>query len=88
MPQSGPGLLSMSDIETLGVLTTEDKTTGRQLALGDNADKRQRNCQCERAVQTESHKVNTMQTVPPSHVLSLIKWSQVTVTMKIVSFQS
>ena len=45
----------MPDIETLGVLTI-DKTTGWQLALGDNADKRQRNCQCYRAVQTEGEK--------------------------------
>ena len=57
VPGSCPTLFGMSDIEMLGVLKIDDKTIGRQLALGDNVDKRQRNCQCERAVQTESMKL-------------------------------
>ena len=46
--RTGPALLGMPDIETLGVLTKDDKTLDRKLALGDNADKGQRNCQCEK----------------------------------------
>ena len=34
-------MLALPDIETLGELRIDDKTIGRQLALGDNADKRQ-----------------------------------------------
>ena len=47
----------MSDIETLSVLTTNDKTIGMQLTSGNRADKRQRNWKCERAVQTEGGKL-------------------------------
>ena len=36
-----------------------DKMTGRQLASGDSADKRQRNCQYKRAVQTEVGKLES-----------------------------
>ena len=57
MPGSSPALLGMPDIETLGLLTIDEKTIDRQLALGDNAGKRQRNCQCERAVQAEGRKL-------------------------------
>ena len=35
------------------MVTTDDNTIGRQLALSDNADKGQRNYQHERTVQTE-----------------------------------
>ena len=49
----------MSGIETLGVPTINDKTIGRQLASGDDVDKRQRNCQCERAAQTEGGKLES-----------------------------
>ena len=59
MPESSLALLGMPDIETLGGLTIDDKTIGRQLALGDNADKRQRNFQCKRAVQRESRKLES-----------------------------
>ena len=55
----GPALLGMSDIETLGMLTINDKTIGRQLAPGDNVEKRQRNCQHERAIQTEGRKLES-----------------------------
>ena len=53
MPGSGSALLGMLDIETLSVLTIDDKTIDGQLALGNNPDKRQRNCQCDRVVKTE-----------------------------------
>ena len=56
LPGSGPALLGMPDIETVGVPTIHDKIIGRQLASGDMADKRQGNCQCEKAVQTEGGK--------------------------------
>ena len=46
VPQNSPALLDMPDTETLGVLTIADKIIGRQVASCDNADKRQRNCQC------------------------------------------
>ena len=59
MPGSSPALLGKQDIETLGVLTINDKTIGRQLASGDSADKRQRNYQCERAVETEGVKLES-----------------------------
>ena len=36
---SGPTLLGMPDIQTLGVITIDNKTIGRQLTLGYNADK-------------------------------------------------
>ena len=49
----------MPDIETLGVLMIDDKTIGRQLISIHNADKRQRNCQCEGAVQTEDVKLES-----------------------------
>ena len=52
VPESSPALLGMPDIETLGVLTIDDKTIDRKLAC-----KRQRNFQCERAVQTEGGKL-------------------------------
>ena len=41
VPVSGPAMLGMPDIETLGLLTKDDKTIGRQLTLGYNANKRQ-----------------------------------------------
>ena len=41
------------------MLTITDKTIDRKLALGDNVDKRQRNCQWERAVQTEGRKLGS-----------------------------
>ena len=49
----------MPDIETLVVLTINDKTIGRQLASGEIADKRQRNCQCERAIHTGGGKLES-----------------------------
>ena len=63
MPGSSPALLGMPDIETLSVLTINDKTIGRQLVSGDNADKRQRNCQCERAIQREVESLRAMHTI-------------------------
>ena len=37
-------------------------------------------------VRMQIHKVNTMQTILLSQVLSLIQWSWLTITMKIVFF--
>ena len=53
MPQSGPALLGMPDIDNLGVLTINSETIGRQLVPDNNADSRKGNCQYEKAVQTE-----------------------------------
>ena len=52
----GPSLLSMADKETWGMLTRNDKTIGRKLAPGANADKRQRYCQSKGAIHTEGSK--------------------------------
>ena len=48
-----PILLGMPDINNLGVLIINYETIGRQVASDDNADNRKRNCQYDRAVQTE-----------------------------------
>ena len=53
VPVSGPALLGMPDVDNWGVLTINCKRIGRQLASHDNAHTRKRNCQYERAVQTE-----------------------------------
>ena len=50
VPGSSPALLGMPYIETPGVLTINCKTMGRQLTSDDNANKRNRNWQYERAV--------------------------------------
>ena len=39
--------------------TINDKTIDRQLVPGNNADKRKRNCHCERATQTEGRKLES-----------------------------
>ena len=57
VPGSSQVLLIMPFIETLGVLTMIYNTIGRQLASDNKANKRQRNCQYERAVQTEGWKL-------------------------------
>ena len=57
--RSGPALLGMPDIDTLGVVTIKCEAIGRQVASDDNADRRKRNCQYERAVQTEGGKPET-----------------------------
>ena len=49
VPGSGTALLGTADIDTLGILTINRETIGRQLTPGDNPDKWQRNCQSERA---------------------------------------
>ena len=54
----------MPNIKTLSVLTIDDKTIDRQLALGDNAEKR--NYLCERAVQTQSRKLESLRAIPES----------------------
>ena len=54
-----PALLSIPDVETLGVLTINNKTIGRQLASGDSAYNRHINCQCTRAAQTEGRKLES-----------------------------
>ena len=46
LPGSDPAFLDMLDIETMGVLTINDKTVGRQLTSDYSANNRQRNCQC------------------------------------------
>ena len=43
VPRSGQALLCMPYIETLGVLTTNCESIGRQLASDNNAEKRKRN---------------------------------------------
>ena len=56
MQGSSPVLLGIPGIETLGVLTISYEKIGRQLKPDNNPDKRQRNCQSERAVQIEGRK--------------------------------
>ena len=51
-----PAVLGMPEIETLGVLTINYDTIGRQAASDDNANNWKRNCQCVSAVQTEGGK--------------------------------
>ena len=50
-------MLGIPDIETLCVLTIKYNTICRKLTSDEKANKRQRNCQCERAVQTEGGKL-------------------------------
>ena len=52
VPGSDPALLSMQDIDILGVLTINFETIGRQLTSDDNADNRKGSCHYERAVKT------------------------------------
>ena len=56
LPGSHPALLGMPGIQPLGVITIKYETIARQLTPDDNPDKRQRNCQSERAVETEDGK--------------------------------
>ena len=56
VPGSSPSLLGIPNIKTLGVLTITYETIGRQGTPDDNPDKKQRNCQSEKAVQTEGSK--------------------------------
>ena len=88
----------MADIEMLGVLSIYDKRIDGQLAPGDNADKIQRNYQCERAIQIEVREIesyaynrqdvdaqnNTMQTMWLCQLLILNQWLQVTSTIQII----
>ena len=60
-PESDPALLGKPDIQTLGVITINCETIGRQLASDDNADKRRRKCQYERVVQTGGRKPESCQ---------------------------
>ena len=57
VPGRDPALLGMPHIEILDVLTIKYNTIGRQLASDNKANKRQRNCQCERAVQRGGRKL-------------------------------
>ena len=52
----------MTDIETLGVVTMNVITIGRQLTSGDSTGRIQRNCQCEIAVQIELRKLESCTT--------------------------
>ena len=101
VPESGPALLSIPDKETLGVLTIKYETIGRQLTQEDNPDKRQRNCQSERAVQTEvgkpesctnksrmlMYKNSAMLTIHLIQVLLLLQLSWVQITLRIAFSQ-
>ena len=49
-------LLGMPDIQTVGVLTINHDTLGRQLASDESTDKRKTNRQSKRAVQTQGQK--------------------------------
>ena len=59
MPAHGLAFLGMPDIETLGVLTINYETIGRQLTPDDNPDNKQKNYQCERTIQTEGGKLES-----------------------------
>ena len=59
VPRGGRAMLGMSNIETLGVLTINQDTTGRQLASDDNTDKIKTSGQSKKAVQTESRETES-----------------------------
>ena len=87
----GPAVLGIPDIDKLSLISFNCKTTDRQVEKDDIIH----NSMCESPIQTkvgnvsslkvksriQNHEVNKMQTIHLSHLLSLIQWSWVRVTM-------
>ena len=87
-----PAVLGMQDIDKLGLISVNYNTTHRQMVKDDSVD----NSESPRATEGEDvsnskvtsrkqkYKAHKMQTIHPSHLLSLIQWTWVKIT-KIMS---
>ena len=89
MQNGSPAVLGMQDIDKLGLISINYDTMQGQVAEDDNTGNSESPSQtegdkCEQfkgKSRKKKHKVHKMQAIYPNHLLSLIQWSWVTITM-------